>query len=300
MNNSKLLSIIGSMVTSLVLVSCYDDPNYPTTPKISNVRMEYRQTDRNSNNDGRDSLGITFDFEDNEGDIFLDNSGIEHFFIFEMTDTAISQKGSNIVVATRESFTNIEDLILDSVRLKWLFKGDEEIRTMQFRREASNITYQGHLISDLGEIDSFSCIQTIAQEYVIDNEIFSTDIISSPDGTNDNLIIRYESWDGEKYVGFDPLIEVGQERDVSCPSEFTSSTIPVFDENGPFQNSKEGTVTYFIPSRFLVIPFLNKIFRVCISIKDQVGNVSDEICSEGYAFERINDNPLRYALRVVQ
>lgn len=249
--------IIGSLT---LMVGCLNAPEYSVTPKIKFKRLEFIDVVG-----GSDSLNLTFDFEDGDGDIGLTSNDIfglyaQFFEVLYFDSTRIPENNPTNRLGT---FVNVT---LSDTAVKppfYLFHEDLGII--------------GDIYSEVDNRPPFNC-----QDYFI-NQFLGDTFFVVKNEFHSNLHIKYFKKENGNYRETTIAEELGQE---SCERVDISLRIPIFDSER-LGKPTIGSITYSnITSG--IVPFLaTDTFRLEFFIYDRALNKSNTVVTRDFLLGEI-------------
>jgi hypothetical protein len=260
---SKFIPALFIATLILSLESCFDPPVYPEVPEISFKGIRFVETE------GQDSLIISFDFQDGDGDIGLDNEDVYPPF-----------HSYNVVVDSNARFVLNESLGEQIIV-------DSSIRFVEYGDVGNSSPY--YLISTFGTlVDVYSEDDFLLPSYSCKDYIFVSDLDGDTIGTDksDTILIEPNIFINNIVVKF-LRKRNGMLEDVTeafspdgCTPPF-NSRIPIFDEDNLGRPLK-GTIHYPMISSGFISQFLNDSILVEFYIYDRALNQSNIVTSPAF------------------
>ncbi len=270
-----------------VLTSCFNEEEFPDTPRIEFVALEYADSPTT------DSLILTFSFEDGGANIgTLGNDFSPQYDLFVDSEPKVLT-ADNLDQAVPPIF--LAPIVFDNV--------------VPVRLDGNTIT----ILPDANSYPAF-----------IEDEVYTEDVnditLNCPNVINETLSI-FDSLDVAVYELTNPLYELitlqsinsevpaliredynnlritferivnGEPQEIDFNAEFpnTSQCVDDFDARIPLfdQNGTSGTISYSMISAVLDIPLAINPFRVRFQVVDRLGNVSNEVVTPTYLLSEI-------------
>jgi len=251
--NSSIKNIIGAFVLFATLTGCFDPPEFPSEPKINFSNIRFVETDRS------DSLVLTFEFQDGDGDIGLRNEETAPPFhskdyILDSDFTFVTFSGSGY----DPPFYKINDYD-DSPSPE--FYSDEDTRpTYNCRNYLYDTLFFNNGDSILAVADTF---------YVVPNEF------------NKNIFIDiYRKINGQ-YININDAFSAN----INCPESF-SARFPIFDVNN-IGKALSGRISYAMISSGFGTVFRNDSIMIEFYIYDRALNKSNVARTPDFILEDI-------------
>ncbi len=256
MKQTAKLFFIGLVFTCS---SCFETEEFPNVPQISFNSLRYVDTDV------LDSLVVSFNFQDGDGDIGLGNNVGDLSSPYQIFDVIIDSEDSIVTI----SKVNIElPLFRAPVRIE---DNNGEPAYLYFPQDKQPF-------SDTDNRPSYGCNSyEIIQEdtfFVARNEFhfnFHIQFLEKSSNDSDFTPIDFE--------------EIFNRSDCSLGN--FDGRIPVFDPNG-----KEGTITYAMLSRAFTSVFLDDSIKLEFYIYDRALRKSNTITSSGFTLQGLLTSPL--------
>ncbi|MFY0689444.1 MAG: hypothetical protein JXQ90_19900 [Cyclobacteriaceae bacterium] len=246
--------ILGTLVL-VFLIGCFEPPAFPLEPEISFNRMEFVDVEG-----AADSLVLTFDFQDGDGDIGLSSS--DYLPPFHSFDLVFDSNGEPVFY-NDTAFTLPLYSIYDSTQ--------RELPVYEFS----------------GELPEYSCRDyTSGYEYVINGDtIFSRQdtLLIDQNEFNKNIYLEFLRKRGADYVSINNEFSRG-----SC-DEFFNSRIPVFDEDN-MGRAISGSISFAMLSQGFKATFRNDSIKVRFYIFDRGLNKSNVAESPDFVLRDITRN----------
>jgi len=251
----RSVSFLFSVLIIFLLSSCFSPPEFSDVPKISFNNLVFR----GGGNEG-DSLILSFDFQDGDGDLGL--RGSENGFPFHAFDIIED--------------ANEDTVFLNSVNPPLPF----------FRRSPND---EVSLFSESDSRTPFNCEDYVVLGGDISNSMIDAfHIVKNPN--NKNIYVEYLRKTGnDTYEVFD-WAAVGSNAIIRCGEDF-NGRFPIFDEdNLEGRKPIAGTIDYTMFSLAMERVMKMDTFRLEISIIDRNQNVSNTISTPDFTLESIRDN----------
>ncbi|MDH5610600.1 MAG: hypothetical protein OEY56_14065 [Cyclobacteriaceae bacterium] len=262
---SKYIEAILSIASLLLLGGCFELPEFPVTPEISFHSVRFVETDAF----GPDTLVLSFNFTDGDGDIGLDADEIYppyHRF--------------NYIVDSTVEFVYNRDYDLYFVK-------DTTGNFVQYNREGTAAPY--YSISEYGSlVGTYSEGPIDLPAYNCKNYIEVPDVDGNDIGadTQDTILIEPNIFQNNIVLAFYRKRN-GQMEDITylfsadpCQDSF-NSRIPIFDENNIGRPLK-GVIHYAIQSYGFKSVFLNDSIFIDFYIYDRALHQSNVVRSKGF------------------
>lgn len=238
----RATKLLFSALITLFLSSCFEQDVFPDTPFIEFESLNYRD------NEGLDSLILSFKFEDGNGDLGLTDNTTDllapyHLFSFIVDDTdSIVSLGDNFITLP---LYKVPTLVLagENGVNEFFAAGPKELFSETDNRPAFNCDAYELALSD-----------TI---YVTRNEFYN------------NFHLEFYKKTGSNYNEID-FGQIFQNDD--CDIGNFNGRIPLYDPNG-----KEGVITYSILSRLFRLSFLDDTIQMRFWINDRNLNRSNVV-----------------------
>ena len=232
-----------------MLSSCYDQDVFPDTPKISFESISFLDADR-----AADSLILTFNFEDGNGDIGL--SGRQDLFSpYQIYDVILNRNDSAVTISqelTENDFPLFKaPVVIDNQdgEIAYFFFPEEKV---EFANEDARPAYNCENY-EIIESDTF---------YIERNEF------------HHNIHIEFEERVGDDYVIVD-FLRIFQTQ-VCDVGEF-NGRIPIFDPEG-----QSGKISYAMISQGFTGAFQDNLVRVKFYIYDRNLNQSNIVTTPDF------------------
>ncbi len=247
----------------LALESCFDPPVYPNIPEISFKNIRFVETE------GQDSLILSFDFQDGDGDIGLGQ-----------TDVAPPFHSFNYVVDSTARFFTDPNIGLD-------FIDPETIRVVEFGDDGNKSPY--YLISDYLTFEGiYSEDDLVLPSYSCADYTFVPDLDNDTTGADkaDTILIQANEFLSNIFVKF-LRKRNGNLEDITasfapdaCSPPF-NSRIPIFDQDN-LGRPLRGSIDYPMISSGFISQFLNDSILIEFYIYDRALNKSNVVVSPGF------------------
>lgn len=259
---------ISLILTVLVLmISCLDAPEYSIIPKIKFKRLEFVDVDGFS-----DSLNLTFDFEDGDGDIGLADNElwgpfIPYFNVVFYDSTKVNRSSNGNVI----SIGGYQEVTEDGEAYPPFFLADNQTD--------NQFVFTEFIFSEYDNRSELSCLDylTVAQ-----NDSISLNYYIVRNEFHNNLYVNYFKKKNGEY--FETTID----EDIAneCNRVPLNLRFPIFD---PERLGKPtvGSITYFNVSRGLVNFLANDTFKIQFYIYDRALNKSNIVETGDFLLEDI-------------
>lgn len=276
----KFIPKISLIFLVLILTSCFESETFTDAPQIEFNSVLFVDVD----DGGQDSLYISFDFTDENGDIGLSSDENEppyHSFniVLDSRDSLVKFGSESIppfysypVTSTSLFEQTLQDdgtISINEFLAFVYFPSDKvllselDTRPTFFDCDLYQTLETPLFVSTGGNIfepqPDFSLGDTL---YVVRNEFFF------------NLLISFEKQEGDDFVPIN-FQEIFNSND--CDLGNFDARIPLFDQDG-----RIGTITYGILSLGFDVAFADDLIRVKIYIYDRALNKSNEVYSEPF------------------
>ncbi|MBV6644384.1 MAG: hypothetical protein KI790_02985 [Cyclobacteriaceae bacterium] len=239
----------------LLFGSCFDPPEFPDEPSISFKRIRFVPVDQ-----AADSLILSFEFEDGNGDIGLRSS-----------ETLPPYHSFNVILDSRDSliYVNADSADIVPPLLRYDILGN-------FINQFSEDIYLPPYSCDeyfIFESQNDSVPSDNADTILIERNVF-----------NKNIYIDFYRKVGGNYVNINDELSPGN----LCDEAF-DSRIPVFDEDN-IGRSLSGTISYSLLSQGFGTVFRNDTIQLRFFIYDRDLNKSNEAVTSDFVLANITDN----------
>lgn len=247
----------------LSLQSCFDPPVYPDVPEISFKNIRFVETE------GQDSLILSFDFQDGDGDIGLRQTDVEPPF-----------HSFNFVVDSTARFTTNPNIGLDLI-------DPETVSFVEFGTEGDRSPY--YLVSNFGTLEGiYSEDDLILPPYSCADYTFVSDLDNDTTGTDkaDTILIQANPFLNNISVKFlrkrnGNLEDITESFAPDACSPPFNSRIPIFDEDN-LGRPLRGSIDYPMISSGFISQFLNDSILIEFYIYDRALNKSNVVVSPGF------------------
>ena len=260
---SKYSSLIFASLFVLLVTACYEPPEYPDNPIISFKDLRFIQVD-----DGQDSLILTFNFTDGDGDLGLSNN--------------VNTNPEDF----RPPYHSFNAVFDDEGEL--ILFGDTSIAFPTILRDPFGFDFQGEFEDAPFDLPAYNCKD---YAFVIDQEADSLDpdqrdtvLIQENPFANNIIIDFYRKRNGvnenitSEFSVFNP----------QCPETF-NSRFPVFDESN-IGRSLEGSISYAMLSSGFPFVFSNDSIRLDFHIFDRSLNQSNVVSTPYFTLQALAGN----------
>lgn len=247
----------------LSLESCFEPPVYPDVPVIAYRNIEFVETD------GQDSLILSFDFQDGDGDIGLLNE-----------DAFRPYHPYNVVVDSSATFVYNASLDADIIE-------ERSIRFVEFGEEGDRSPY--YLVSLQGTLEGIYSEEDLElPAYSCADYIFVTDLEGDTIGADkaDTILIQPNEYLNNIVIKF-LRKRNGDLEDITsafspdgCTPPF-NSRIPIFDTDN-LGRPLRGTIEYPMISSGFISQFLNDSILIEFYIYDRALNQSNVVVSPAF------------------
>lgn len=256
------IAIVVSLLV-LSLESCFDPPVYPEVPEINYKGVRFVQTD------GQDSLILSFDFQDGDGDIGLGNG-----------DFYPPYHTYNVIVDSTARFVyneSIDEQIIEEASIRFVEFGD------------SGDKFPYYLISNYGTlVKVYSESEIDLPPYSCKDYTFVTDLEGDTLGADkaDTILIEPNEFINNIAIKFFRKRN-GQLQDITssfspdgCTPPF-NTRIPIFDEDN-LGRPLRGTIHYPMISSGFISQFLNDSIQIEFYIYDRALNKSNVVLAPAF------------------
>lgn len=238
-------SILYAFIFFLGLQGCYPPEEFSNTPSIA-----FRSLTYNPSTNASDSLVLSIDFQDGDGDIGLNGN-----------ETRAPYHAYNVIVDSDDQFVTLSN---DSARTPFYYAippsfannaGDLELQFFSDTDDRKPYNCQEYEIVEFSDNQGNSFIDTI---YVFRNE------------NNKNIFIDfYRKVNGQyEFIDWTTVFSA-----IGCGTNF-DARFPVFEPNNNGR-SLEGTIRYAMVSDGFGIVLRSDTFQVRVRIKDRALNDSN-------------------------
>ncbi|MBC6399517.1 MAG: hypothetical protein GDA51_01200 [Ekhidna sp.] len=276
------------------LTSCYEEEQFPDTPKIEFEKIEFIDSSTNV-----DSLKLTFSFEDGDANIgFPENDFSPSYDLFIDSEPKILTKA------------NINELVPPVYLAPVVFKTVIPVRRLRDDRNIVRVIERAKTFPafiDFSRIYNenivFECPNIINQNlsrfdtigitvYNLNDLSYEKIFTQSPSKLNAEIPALFKETFYNIFISIEQQNIRGTFEEVDFRSIFPvndcelgnfNGRIPVFGEG----DGESGTITYSILSRGLSIAFQDNLLRVRFSIMDQAGNLSNEVVTPSFRISEI-------------
>lgn len=258
----KHFSQIWIIIPVIVLVvSCLDAPEYSDVPKIKFKRLTYVDVDG-----AADSLKVTFDFEDGNGDVGLESSDVFGSYIPFFYILYFDEDREVIVDGEVELVSDYFQVELSDDRAKPPFYLADE-----------SFVYVGEPFSEVDNRPAFNCTD-YQTELNSDDTIF---VVRNEFHSNFHLKF-FKKLNGDYYE-----TSIAEEFNIDdCNQVVETLRIPIFDPER-FGKPTIGNITYSYVSNG-ISPFLSQdTFKLQFFIYDRALNASNIVDSPDYILSDI-------------
>lgn len=272
----KNFSFLFLVMVILTTVGCFKPPEFPDEPEISFSNIVFIP-----GADTGDSLILSIDFQDGDGDLGL--SGSDDNFPYHPFDIIVDSNRDTV-------------FFRDGIRE---FDGKERIAVPPFFRQSPDGVRV--LFSDIDNRSrTFNCgeyeflttevIETVNVNGILQERLRSITIDTFniiPNESHNNFYVRFMRKVNGSFVEFD-FRSVG--RSDLCGEDF-NGRFPIFDQqNFENENALAGTIDYDMISVGFNLAFRRDTFRIDASIRDRALNLSNEISTPEFTLESITKN----------
>jgi hypothetical protein len=255
MVRNPLLQIL-LLVLLLVQLACFEPPVFPDEPVISYNNITYTDVEG-----GSDSLILTFNFEDGNGDIGLNPDDVYppfhsfNYIVHNPDDWQFVRYGETEFVLPMGSFSNV------------------------------GIEYMGEYPFE-GDLPLFGC-----EDYRIETDLFAD---SSATDRTDTLLIEKNRYNKNMYVDFYRKVRgeyflINNDFSQGSCIEFFNSRIPVFDEEN-MGRTLSGTISFAMLSQGFKTTFRNDSIKLSFFIYDRGLNKSNVASTPDFVLSAISKN----------
>lgn len=275
---------------SAVVTSCFDPPDFSTTPQIDFVDLYFRE---GTTQNPTDSLVLTISFRDGDGDLGLAGDQIEEpyndIFYGLASNGEVIEAGKETVYRDLPQFVKVPQgttgkLVTVRTLLDPAYSDnlppyvDPVTSCMDYKLQTIYVQEKDKAIFDAtyAEIDTMRSGSGFPNIYVVQDMFYFK---SNPNHRN----IEVEFWvnDGTgKYTLFDWEKEY-------CEAAFNQRFPVLSEKTGPL----EGNLEYALTSVGIKATFSIKTLRLRIRIRDRALNVSNDIQTEEFTLDKIKRLP---------
>lgn len=263
----KYKSLLFVVMLAALLGSCFEPPEYPVVPNIAFNNVKFVDVDGT-----QDSLILTFDFQDGDGDIGMDNNDPRFFGPPYHSFNLILDNDGNVVEI-----------------------GDTSIAFPIYSYESVIIDNQLRIVDRVGEyatsdfaFPTYNCRDYIfisdTQADSLDPDKTDTVLIQQNIYSNNIILDFYRKRNGQ-YENITKEFSVAQPQ---CPETF-DARFPVFDP-GNIGRSLEGSISYALLSSGFKSVFLNDSIKIEFYIFDQALNQSNVISTPDFTLPGLIQN----------
>ncbi|WP_155211526.1 hypothetical protein [Fulvivirga aurantia] len=239
------------LTTGLLLSSCINDPNFPSTPQIDLVDVKFF---KGATTSAPDSLQVTISFEDGEGDLGLSSN--ETAAPYNLADYFNNKTGRPIDFS--QGGINLEDLLT--------YKNRATIDTLPPFEEP------------------FTCTRwTTTPELFSDTTRLQDTVYFQFNPRHNNFFVNFYV----KESGSFRKIDFREELD--CSTTF-DGRFPLLNKEDNQNTPKEGSITYNMQSRAFQAFFGDKTIQLQIRIVDRAGNFSRWVTTDEFKLQDIQAN----------
>ena len=243
----------------IFMVSCFPEEEFSDTPSISFKGLSFRPSSTSS-----DSLVLTLDFRDGNGDIGLDRD--ETLFPYHPYFQIIDNNGEIVTISS------------ESVPPFFVTVPRDFLRPDQ--------TSGAAFYSETDERESYNCLQYEIRNSTDDdgNEVVDT-LFVVPNENNKNIFVEFYRKRNSSYEFIDWTNVFGVNN---CSNSF-DARFPIFlpDDIG---QSLDGSLDYAMISEGFDLVLRSDTFQIRARIKDRGLNDSNEIRSPDFTLSEININ----------
>ncbi len=231
----------------IAVASCYPPEEFPNTPSIAFNDLKYREIDN-----GTDSLILTIDFQDGDGDIGLD--GDENFYPYH---------DFNAIIDANNKFVTISDTEVEPPFYIATPNGDISFFSQTDNRPDYNcLDYEIVNLDEANtQVDTF---------YVQQNE------------NNKNIFVDFYRKKNGVYEFIDWTRVFSA---IGCGTTF-DARFPRFIENNN-DRALDGSITYSMVSEGFGLVLRSDTFQLRVRIKDRALNDSNEIRSPDFTLSEL-------------
>ena len=281
---------ISCLVLLFALTSCYDEEQFPDTPKIEFESLEFVDTQTS------DTLILKFHFEDGDANLGVpQNDFSSPYTLLVDTEPKILTE-ANIADAQPPIF--FAPLILDDIVPLRL---DDNTVTILPGSGSYPAFFTGEVYTDTPDTISLECPNLINQNlalfdtvdvslYTLNGPLYEEVFRQNIDAVVPalyresyfNLIIQFE----RIVNGAPQVIDFREEfSQTDCSVGSFNARIPLFDQDG-----RSGTITYNMISFLLRLGIGDDPFQVRFFVYDRAGNKSNEVVSPTFLMSEITRN----------
>lgn len=285
MNVAKGVAILCFF--SILLGSCFDPPEFDNSPKITFRKIAFIETPEFVN---PDSLVVTLDFEDGNGDLGLPSTGLDQtvptgdHFLIDNNGQISTIEVETVVINGNENITFFH--IPNGI--------DAELMTYRVRERPGYDTLPPPVSNS--KID---CRYYLSKQFVIEAADLSVmhpyasieDTITTQQGTyfkmSDTLFFQTNPSHYNIEVDFFVKAPDGSFQEFSWLKEYCSTydgRFPVLADSG---TALEGTIIYAMTSVGFRDLFAGKRLKLQIRIKDRALNVSNVVDTQEFTLDAI-------------
>lgn len=284
MKITKGLLLFGVLV--VVASSCFDPPEYPNTPSINLAGLDFFQEA-----DAIDSLVLSINFKDGDGDLGLSSSIEDISYPFHPKNYYLENNGNLIAVPTITKYTNIPPILLVNAGQTGKLATNRTLDKPEYAGKMPEYIYPytcNTYIFDTLYVER-------GNEYTFDATYNITDTLrSSNPQENPDLFEIKEIFYTQKNPDYDNItvdfiLSNGTELDwetitgTECGPSFDGRFPRLSDETGPL----EGTLRYSMKSEGIAIILGSQSFKLRVTIKDRALNSSNTIETAFVTLEEI-------------
>ena len=251
MGNSKYRIYTLWLAISLLLLGCFDPPEFPDEPVIEFERLRFIDVEGAS-----DSLILSFRFEDGDGDVGLGSNDL--FPPYHSRNVAI------------DSFT-VDGV--DSAKL--VFFGDPVTPPLYLFDDRFTVFRP---FDDFAGLPPFNCL-----EWEILETTGDTILVQPNEFTHNIHIDIFRKVRGE-YV----LINDELSGNSNCPTSF-DARFPIFDASN-IGRALSGTINYAMLSQGFPLIFRSDTIRISFFIYDQRLNRSNDVSTPDFVLSNLTGN----------
>jgi len=249
----RSISFFWLILAIATLSGCFKPPEFPNEPEIEFSNIVFKP-----GGDNGDSLILSFDFQDGNGDIGL--SGSEDDFPYHPFNIIVDANGDTV------------------------FFSDEDLELPLFMRAPNGSLT---MFSETDNRTPFNCQEYEFLRDPITNVTIDTFYIAK-NPNNLNIRVDFFKKVGENYVFFDWTNVASNNR---CGEDF-NGRFPIFDDTN-FRDSKPlaGTIDYSMVSvGFIYCALRGDVFKIDITIKDRALNTSNTVSTPDVTLQDITVN----------
>ncbi|HEY9007821.1 hypothetical protein [Ohtaekwangia sp.] len=281
MKITKGLLLFGVLI--LGVSACFSPPEYPNQPNINLAGLDFY-----AEQDALDSLVLSIDFRDGDGDLGLASDEIS--YPYHPRNFFLMNNGQLIPVPTTSPYTNIPPII---------YLNENQQGKLVTNRALDDPTYAAKMPP---YVYPYTCNTYIfdtvyvekGDEAIFDKTYNITDTLRSSNPQNKDLYAIKEIFYSQKNPNYDNItvdfiLSDGKELDwetitgTQCGPSFDGRFPRLSSKTGPL----EGTLRYSMKSEGIAIVLNSQSFKLRVQIKDRALNLSNIIETDYVTLEGI-------------